>query len=101
FLQTFEKLERVAEAADAADRGIADHRRLARVLLRQQYAGEFLFAREQRSRQRALDRLDASVEREFAQHQVVAQKVALEMAGRRQDSQRDRQIEGRAFLARI
>ncbi len=59
-------------------------------------------SREQRSRQRTLDPLDTPVEREFAENQVAAQaRAILEHVLRGENSERQRQIERRSFLARV
>ncbi len=101
--QALEKLERLAQALDSEHRGpLADHRRLRRVLARQEHAVELARAGQQRGRQRAADSFDPAVEREFAEDQVGAQPSAiLEHVLRGENSKRERKIERRALLAGV
>ena len=101
--QALEELESLAQALDAEHRrALADDGGLGRILARQHHARELGRAREQRGRQRALDTLDAPVEREFAEHQIGAQaRAILQHVLRGENSERERKIERRAFLARV
>ena len=101
--QSFEELERLAQAVDAEHRGaLTDDGRLRRILARQHHARELRRSREQRGRQRTLDSFDASVQREFSQHEITAQARAIfQHVLRCENSQRQRQVERRAFLARV
>jgi hypothetical protein len=45
--------------------------------------------------------VDPSVERELADHERVVDRAAFQFAGRRQQAERDRQVEGGARLAHV
>src|SRR5581483_10810497 len=97
------EIDRFAQAFDPEDgRAVAHHRGFGGVLARQDDPGVTTGAREQRAGQRALDALDATVERELAQNQVVAHALDAERAGARgQDAERNREVERRALLAGV
>jgi hypothetical protein len=55
----------------------------------------------ERHRQHAADGPDTAVERELAESDGVLDESGLDEAGSREDAQRHRKIEGRAFLAEL
>jgi len=100
--QVFEELHCFLQAFDAIDgNAVAGDGGFHRVVARQDDAGELPHARQQRGWQTALYTLHAAVQRQFAEHQVPMQVVALERVVGCDQTQRDRKVEGRAFLARV
>ena len=81
---------------------VANHARFAGVLARQHDAAVMVLAREQCAGQRAADSFHATVEREFAEDQMIADALVMRQLARRGEyRQRQRQVERRAFLAHV
>src|SRR5882757_8003636 len=101
--ELLEELERLAQRIDPQHgHALADHRGLRGVLTRQHDPGQSTSARQDRTRQRALDSLHAAVQRQLAEHYKIAHpRALLHHAVGGQYPERHRQVEGRALLANI
>ncbi len=78
-----------------------DHRRLGGVLPRQEQPPDPQLAATGGHRQSSLDRLEAAIQAQLAQQQVLGQPVLGQLAAGGEDPHRDRQVERRALLAAV
>ena len=94
-------LESLVERRDRDDADAADDGGLGRVACRDEEARKAAAPAVKRHRQHAPDRADMAVEGELAEGDHVLDEPRLDDARRRQDAQRHRQVERRAFLANL
>ncbi len=87
------------QAARAVHLDVLHHRRFGRILHGNNDAGDPVFTRANGHRERAANRTDGAIQREFANQQVLVE--LFDHAHRAQDAERHRQIEARAFLAHV
>ena len=93
--------DRVGERLDGVQIEPVDERRLARVHARHDHPGESGVARGQHHRQDAAHGAHAAVEREFAERDELLQREPIDLFVDRDQRERDRQLERRAFLADV
>ena len=98
---TTEQRHGVAQGGGRQHAQAIDRRRLAVVVMRDEQGGDATPPAREPDGQRAAHGPDLSVERELADDSERAQRALAERAGGRQDAERDRKVERRAFLAEI
>jgi hypothetical protein len=96
-----QKIDNLPQGVDRIDRLSADQRSFLGIVRRQDQAVEIPVARGHGHRQHTANRLDAAIQRELTHEQEAFAANRRDQLGRRQQSDRHRQIECRAFLADI
>ena len=96
-----QRLDRVAERCHREDVQAGDNRGLACIGRRQQDARQAITARGHRDRKRSARGVHRSVERQLAEQHEIHDVPALHDTRRREDAERDRQIEGCAGLSHV
>jgi site-specific DNA recombinase len=94
-------LEGIVKGGDRDDGDAADDGGLGRVARRNEKPRDAAAPAVERHRQHAADRPDMSVERELAEGDRVLDETRLDDPRGREDAERHRQVEGRAFLAEL
>src|SRR6202171_2527058 len=95
---TAHEFECLPQILHAVDVDLVDHGGLARVGFRHEQGALAAFARFQRDRQDTFDRPHRAIQCEFPDKREILERRAVDFFGDGDHSERDRQIESRAFL---
>ncbi len=100
-MRTPENAERLAEVRARHDLDLPDGGRLGSVRVRHEHARAACRTSEERDRKSSLDRLEPPVEGELSEDERVRGDRAGRLAARREDSERDGQVERRPLLPHV